>query len=281
MKQMIILAAAVVLGLTGCREEDERDFDTVTSQDLAIAQEKWDDIYNISEEGTNYTEHDPDGKRAIRTWYINSCATITVDSAWPDTTYPKTIVIDFGTGCVGNDGRTRSGKLTIVTTGRYRESGTQITTSPTNYYVDGYKVEGTKTVVNQGFTGDNLIYTVDVNNAKITKPDGGQVLYSSIRQREWAEGIETNLVQDGIAGLRDDVYWITGSIDGVNSAGRAFTSRITEKLVVELDCRHITSGSLTTTPADLEPRTINWGTGTCDNVATVTIAGRTFTITLR
>src|SRR5215212_6036031 len=51
---------------------------------------------------------------------IGDCATVNV---YPnDSTYPKTIVIDFGDSCVGNDGKLRSGKIVLHLTGPIRHS---------------------------------------------------------------------------------------------------------------------------------------------------------------
>ena len=56
---------------------------------------------------------------------IGLCATITVTPN--DSTYPKTITIDFGDSCVGTDGKLRSGKIVLHLTRPIRQSGSVLT----------------------------------------------------------------------------------------------------------------------------------------------------------
>jgi hypothetical protein len=77
------------------------------------------------------------------------------------------------------------------------------------------------------------------------------------------------------------VYLITGSANGTSAGGTSYTAVIGQALRKELSCRHIVSGIISITPGDKPTRTINYGDGTCDDKATVTINGNVFNITLR
>src|SRR6185503_1979898 len=74
---------------------------------------------------------------------ILSCATVTVN---PQNSFPKTIVVDFGTnGCVSADGVSRKGKINITLSDYVHNPGAVAVMTFENYYTAGLKVEGTIT----------------------------------------------------------------------------------------------------------------------------------------
>ena len=81
-------------------------------------------------------------------------------------------------------------------------------------------------------------------------------------------------------GWLDDVYRINGTGNGDNSNGQSFNAVITN-IVRPNICRWIVSGSIAVTPSGRMTRTIDFGNGACDNIATVSIGNVTRTITLR
>ena len=157
--------------------------------------------------------------------------------------------------------------------GAYRDSGSTHTITFSNYFVNDNQVQGTKTVSNTGRnTGGNLVFSI-VENGSVTQPGGGTITRSSNRFREWFAGESTPI-------WNDDIYLLTGNANGTNADGDAFTSSITTALRKEIGCRNVVSGVLEFTPASRPTRTIDFGNGTCDNTATVTVNGRSRTITL-
>lgn len=260
-------------------ERENRDRDTATAEDHALADRLYSDLYSVAEEAVEQGEGS--GKRTGHT-YHTSCASITIDPAGEPDVWPKNITLDFGTGCTGKDGRTRSGMVHIKVTGPYREPGTEITTTLENYAVDGYRVSGSKVVKNEGRnSNENLHFSIVVEDGSITTPENEQISWSSARQREWIAGEETNILSGGQAGLLDDVYLITGESSGVNRENRAFTVRITEALKVKLDCRWVVQGEISIEPDELEARTLRFGDGNCDNDAVLEVGKFEFDIQLR
>ena len=74
----------------------------------------------------------------------------------------------------------------------------------------------------------------------------------------------------------DDVFEITGSAEGVNRRGHAYTATITEPLIRQRDCRWLVDGTIeftVTTETETLTRTIDYGypNGECDNRALVTL----------
>lgn len=131
---------------------------------------------------------------------LGPCATITVTPN--DSTYPKTVTIDFGSGCVCADGKFRKGIVTIHLTGPIRRSGSVATITFTDYYLNRAHVEGTKIISNLSENG-NIKFTVQVVGGAVTFPNGRGWQYQGLRYKAQIEGGST-------ATVRDDVYKIEG-----------------------------------------------------------------------
>lgn len=273
----LAIASIVSAGIfSSCKkkEKEEKDSDTAGAADQSLASSTVNDMTSISDEAaktysvSSFRTADANGLLAA------SCASITVDTL----AAAKTITVNFGaTNCVCNDGRARRGSLIISFTGKYRDSLTVITVSPQNYYVNDNQVTGTKTITNKGHNAaHHLVYEINANIQIIKANNGGTISWQSNHQREWLTG--ENTLQ-----WNDDIYSITGSASGSTSNGNSFSSNITSPLIrnMAFGCRrHFTQGTLEHTPGGKATRYIDFGNGSCDDQATVTINGNTYTITL-
>lgn len=279
LRNIWIIAVCVSLVVVGCKKDEEEPIDTQTtaSQDNSTAQNIFQDIKRVVEEAAT----DEGQSNQKKTGYsFGNCATVSISPAWTDTIWPKVLTIDFGsTNCTGNYGVNRRGKLVITMTGRYRDEGSEITVQPDNYYVNDHKIEGTKKLTNNGRnSSNNLTYTINVTNGKLTYPNGDIAYWESTRTNEWVAGEGTTLWTDGFSGICDDEYLITGSATGVNRNGLSYTVNITSALKKKVCCRWIVSGRVDIEPNGLLTRTIDFGSGSCDALATITINGNSFTI---
>jgi hypothetical protein len=271
-----VIAALSATVFTGCRR-DEEDNDTNAAGDNALAEAMFADVTNISDEAgrtgslSNY-RIDPNSNAIL-----SQCATITFDSL--NVADVDTLTIDFGaTNCTGNDGRNRRGKIIVQYSGAYRDSGSTHNISFDNYFVNDNQILGSKTVTNNGHNAaGNLVYSINVNGSIILASSGGTITWTSTRQREWTQGESTMQ-------WNDDIYSITGSASGTSASGENFSVNITSPLIrnMAFGCRrHFVQGTFQLTPGNRPMRTVDFGTGTCDNTATVTIGNNTYTITLR
>ena len=100
---------------------------------------------------------------------LGPCATITVTPN--DSTYPKTITIDFGDGCICADGKFRKGAIILHLTGPIRRRGSVLTITFRDFYLNRAHIEGTKIVSNLSENG-NIKFTVQVVGGKVTFPNG-------------------------------------------------------------------------------------------------------------
>jgi hypothetical protein len=273
----LTILALTSLTFTGCRR-DEEDADTSAASDNALAEAIYSDVTNIADEAgisgslSNYRLGDPDNGGVL-----SACATLDFDTI--NTADQDTITVDFGSvNCTCNDGRNRRGQIIVYYTGGYRDSASTHTITFNNYYVNDHQVLGTKTVTNLGHNAaGNLVYDIDVNGTIHLASNAGTITWSSDRQREWTAGESTAI-------WSDDMYSITGTASGTSAAGENFSVSITSPLIrnMAIGCRrHFTQGTVTVTPDSRPVRTIDFGTGACDDLATVTINNNTYTIHLR
>ncbi len=194
---------------------------------------------------------------------ILSCAVVTVT---PLTGFPKNIVIDFGTGCTSSNGITRKGKINVTLSDSLRKSGSVAVMTFDNYYVSGFKREGTITWTNTSAPGGKS-WERKVENGKITAPSGNYWLHEGIKEITQTAGVSTP--QD----LLDDVYSITGYHTITNSAGKTRTSTILTALQKKTICSNIDQGTVKVQGPN-HYATIDFGNGACDNIATISIDGR-------
>lgn len=204
----------------------------------------------------------------------NRCFSIAIIPLNP-AVFPKTITIDYGNGCLGRDGRFRKGKIITVHSKPLVQPGAQAVTTFDGYYVDSVKVEG-RHVTRNNSTNDVLIFTRLVQNGKLTKPNGNFILWNAEHTQKQVAGLGTPRFP------RDDEWMTTGGARGENKFGNrsvSWTRTIMTPLHKAASCRWIDKGIVKITRND-KNSILNFGDGTCDNKATVTINGITKDIRL-
>jgi hypothetical protein len=194
---------------------------------------------------------------------IGDCATITVTPN--DSTYPKTVTIDFGDSCRGRDGKVRSGKIVLHFTGPIRRPGSVVTMTFVNYYVNRVHIEGTKIFRNLSEPPLLHKWSVEVLNGKVTFPNGRGYTYDGIKTVKQIAGMLTNMV-------RDDVYQITGRSKTVFRNGTIVNINTEDPLIKKVICPWISEGTL---KIKINDRIfyLDFGfpnNGSCDNKALLT-----------
>nr|WP_321454178.1 hypothetical protein [uncultured Carboxylicivirga sp.] len=177
-------------------------------------------------------------------------------------TFPKTIILDYGESTVLNNGRVISGIIQIVISAPRTESGATRTITFDNFMVDSIAIDGE---IIKTFELNN--YTIHITrNLTITLPDGTVITIESERTKLWIEGMDTPLIHE------DDVFEITGYSNIIDSDGDEFKKEISIPLIKTGTCRYIVSGEVTLSQNTIVFAVINYGDGTCDNIATYTTA---------
>jgi hypothetical protein len=203
------------------------------------------------------------------------CFKITVVPKDPGV-FPKTITIDYGTGCKGRDGKMRSGKIITVYSKPLVVPGAQAVTEFDNYFVDSVKVEG-RHVIKNNSTSAVLVMSRLVQNGKLTRPNGSYVKWNAEHTTTQVAGLGTPFFP------RDDEWSTTGGARG--ETFRRNTTTTWSRLIVEPlhkapTCRWIDKGIVKVTRND-QTALLNFGNGTCDNKATIAKDGIIKEITLR
>ncbi len=198
---------------------------------------------------------------------IPECMTVV---RYPDTN-PKTMTITFN-NC-DYRGSVRNGTINVsYTVNEVGLRAVSATITFDNYTFDGVAVAGT---VTSTFSGTLLIPEIHVlaQNMVFTFSDNRTISYSSDLTFTFVNGLG-----DGI--LENVVYEVSGTSEGVNRLGKSYTS-VYSNVRFEGDCGsgYPVSGTVTVN-SDKGESVIDFGTGTCDNIITVTNGGVSITITL-
>lgn len=255
--------SALFLGLlfTACKKEEDNQLTqaetqqiVAAGQDQATAEDLFDDVdyqvdWAIDTRGGGGTFPD--------------CPTVTLEPA--DGSYPRTLTIDFGDGCTGLDGRTRKGQIIVTQSAAFHVAGATRVATLQNFYVDDAHIEGTRTIINQGFDAQgNITFTRTVEGGKITYPDGSQASWQSSYTLTQVEGGNTPLI------LLDNVFEITGTGSGVTRNGKEYSVAVTSPLVKRRICAWVVSGVLELT-LNSKTVTLDYGNGVCDRKAILTL----------
>jgi hypothetical protein len=237
-------------------------------------------IFGRRASGTSGTSY-PDG-RIYNTSLLPPCLNIMIAQQTPDP-FPVTITFDFGsTGCAANDGHWRKGKIVIDYSNRLLVPGATASAKFENFQIDSISIDNstTYTISNTG-TQDSLQFTVEAG-AKLSKPNGN---YSEWYSHKTISRIEGNLTSSPL----DDVLKIEGRATGKtkrNDLIVAWKAEITEPFIKKFSCRWISQGIIKTGRENLASNSqwfgvLDYGSGNCDNRATLTINGVKYEITLR
>jgi len=269
----IIMVAAMAFLMVSCENSDIK-----TTADFSIAEDDvlstalFDDVFMEVDEAVEIADYQLTAVGSLKSGTV-VCKTITVEK--PDTAlWPKTITVDYGDGCEGPNGRIRKGTIIITVTGRYMLEGSQRTVRFEDYYVNDFKMEGIKTITNQGRNdNDDLYFSIALIGGKVSN-DSITISKDFSRTRTWISGEDTPRFH------KDDEYKIEGSATGVNRRGISYTRTITSPLHTAVVCRWIKSGTVQIVADGKKDRIIDYGDGTCDNKATVTIGDKTREIEL-
>jgi hypothetical protein len=294
-KCLLALSLMAAITFTACKKEESIAPLTTTETDPveaaatqqattedAATEAQYDDVFNITA-SMNKSEVGEDlGVSAnvsglfelgsTTTTNTARCFTITVVPNLPHV-FPKTVTIDFGTGCLGRDGKYRKGKIVSIYTNPMVVPGAKVSTTFVGYYVDSFKVEGTHITENTS-TANMQGFKIKVINGKITNTNNN-------RWRMW------NSVKDvlQVAGNGtphfplDDIYRIDGAATGSNSGGHSWSSLITESLIKKFTCPWIVKGKVRLN-RDGRTALLDYGDGNCDNQAIIYINGVPHIITL-
>jgi hypothetical protein len=275
-KFYIMIACLAMFSLFSC----QKDSSTIEQAGLNVADDDaesdavFDDVYNTADNASIIIEGLATAGASRMTARTDSCPSLTYSSLDPSI-WPKTITVDFGTGCSGLWSNTRSGKIVITMTAPRLETGSVRTITFDNYYFNGIRVEGTKVIENMGYNDNqNMVFAVTLTGGKLTLPDGKTVERAYVHQREWIAGLLTD-------NIWDDECLVTGTATGKTIEDVSYINTITTALHWKRVCAFIVSGVVNIQREGKAEVQVDYGDGTCDNKAVVTRNGESKEIKLR
>lgn len=262
----LVLAAGSLI-FTGCSDDDEEN--TQMQTDL-VAQSKTsseidavtDDIlYIIENEYNNQTAGRPQGTLDSPS-FLPDCATsvtTTADNNWETT-------VDFGTtGCEMPNGNILKGIIIINGSTDFTAMSQTINYSFENFYHNNRLIEGNRYVVRVLENENGNPQSTIQLDFTVTFPNGLVVTREGSRVWEWIEGVDT------VFNPLDNVYLVTGEWT-TNFPEDTLNTEVTTALKVKTTCGYIVEGILTFTTTN-NTLMLNYGSGTCDNQATVSLNG--------
>jgi hypothetical protein len=275
MKKIVILSllffVSLLMILNSCNKKKELDIETQSVVDNALCEQSFMAIQPVvNDKGIN-----ENGLKKIATCETFSLiAGDTTDISPRDGTFdngPVTFQIDYGaTGCIGDDGVTRTGKINISTSRKWKKYGNLVSVDLVGYKANGITFTGQIKIT----LLDSVTLSTEIVNGNCTNGNWS-IDYAGTKTMKQIAGFNTRNI------AADDVFSITGNSSGKNRNGRAFTTSITQELIKKTNCKWITSGVLNLTPDGFATRSINYGNGTCDDDATFTVNGQTITFKLQ
>jgi len=133
-----------------------------------------------------------------------------------------------------------------------------------NYYVNGFKREGTITWTNTSIPPVKG-WQRKVENGKITAPNGRYWLYQSLKD-------VTQIAGSSTPGRLDDEVSVAGNASVTNMNGVTRTATIIEPLHKAFICANIDKGKIRFEGPN-HVAVLDYGNGACDRIATISING--------
>ena len=285
--QLAVFAGLITVSIVACQKEKSTTQDPVEQYEMNVSKLSSESdseaelIYDgIFDDAMGVNDEVGMGGMGIF-GRLYACPTVTITRPNAPAPFPVRVVLDFGTGCAARDSHYRKGKIIHIYTNRLIIPNAVAETSFDGFYFDSTKVEGTMRIKNTTEPTIGPRYLINVTNGKLTKPNGNFISWDSEKVRTQFEGVLT-------ATPIDDAFRITGAARGQvkrDTTLVGWNATIVEPLVRRNNCRWIVTGTVRTVRENTNTGTrfvglINYGAGTCDNTATVTINGVTYNITL-
>ncbi len=282
-KGLLALAIASLFYLSSCNE-DKFDFNANDSNNVegeAETEAYFEDVDDMSTLAVSADASTSTGSRESASGRGGvkpsdprfTCATVTFEFAADNSSAVPHgyITIDFGTtGCTDAKGNVRKGVIKVEFKGKRFLPNSQIITTLQAFSINGTVMEGVRTVTNSSASSEaNPKFTITIVGGKATWSDGTSATREVNRTREWVRA----------SNPANDQWIVTGTAAGTNREGKTYQMEITKPLVYKRECgaSHKVMLAVEGTKvlkADGKTVTIDFGTGACDKLITITINGK-------
>ncbi len=273
-----------IISIQACKPENANQLNIDVEVQLVVdqnqADSEFDDVVSMATEIMSRFDSTLNSDKDTVLEYDN-CLAINLTKA------EKKISLDFGmAGCVGQDGRTRKGKIIHNYTGRLFLPGSIVYTAFENYEVKRngsqvfLKIDNNSTLRQETVSvqGGQINFSRTMN-ARLNFVDGSAFTWQGLRNISWEYG--PNLLN-----RFDDTWTVdtTSTSTGTNRRGTPFSVKLKNPLInlglcMSQGIHKPVSGKLDIVSTNIV-RSINYGEGTCNNMANLTVNGVQRTILL-
>jgi len=268
---ILFVGATAALTLNSCKKE-EPDTETQSAIDNSVCEGEFTtrmgviNSFAIKEQGVK-------GMMSVS----SSQPTVIINPADTLDGFPVTMILDYGTVGITDslDGKTRKGQIKCIFTESWDTVGANIIVKLIDYYV---KNSGTANFVQ--YDCDSMMIVRNATYSYSHNIIGGKCIAPSWNLLWSCNRTMTQVAGTGNLNPYDDVFEFTGNATGKNRAGKNYVVNVTVPVEKKSICNWITKGRIDLTPEGLATRMVDYGTGTCDNQATLTINGNTFQFTM-
>lgn len=280
----LIFCLVVLMAIEGC-EKEELSFageDSSDVSDEAIMDAYYQDMDDMATVVTNSPSSTQyNGGRTSATFPIDDnrfCDGVVVnleilEGSTVENPMGK-ITVDFGTtGCTDLKGNVRKGKLIFTYSGQRWTLGSSVVVTTDNYFINGIKLEGTRTsTITNVISNTEIEYNVVLLNGKAIFEDQTYALRESDLFLRFKKG----------ASAADDKLFVgvNSEASGVTRKQRTYEVSLSQQLEYHRFCPLAVSGIKNILVDGQKEIKIDYGNGDCDKTVTVTILNLTKTITV-
>lgn len=196
--------------------------------------------------------------------------------------FPATLELNFGEGCSDDGSPLISGKITAVFDGLLLSPGTSINLSFSDFVHAGNAVSGAYEIKNEGKDANEQLTFSSSIDGQLTTAAGKTISYQAATSSKQTEGGDTNFFNNGLEGILDDVWSTTREAVLTTSDGLVANVSTPSAIQHPIICKWPVSGLFALDLNDPEVTgMIDFGDGSCDDKALLTIGDNTVEIDLQ
>lgn len=267
------MVALLGLTLNSCKKEFVKPDvkQTTSSADANSTLLQVDEIFNLTMDIAGGLAQ----SGMFKTNAIASCADITIDSS----SSPYHATINFGSGCLADNGKYYSGVLQMDYTDLkdLRNPGSVLHISFTDFVLDNTELDGSFNLDNNGLNmSGNLVFDISMNVSIHNQVDNETSTLNGNVAYEFIAGQGTESDEDDFLALTGQ---ITGTTPSSSSIDLTILSPVISSRAVGCDEFYI-QGEVKLEESGQSDKFIDYGNGDCDDQAVQTVDGISTPITL-
>lgn len=255
-----VLAMSVLLA---CQKDDTQDMQEDNPDELVVESTEASRMDNTSEGAFGLMDlafNEVESRSGGDGSFFPECASISITHENGVTL----VTLLFQPECELPNGSIVSGKI-LFSYGPVQNGTRYIAYHFENFTYNNYGIDGEGTVFKELHNDRGNPQSTIHSALHITAPSGATATYNGTKVREWVEGFSTGHWDD-------NVYMITGHRKITFSNGFESKAMVMQALRREVTCPYFVSGNVKISRND-NFGTLDYGDGTCDNLAVLTVNG--------